>query len=191
MRACRRPMEAACLRVRKCANNRQLMLLALKGFYDTHAQLTSVSYIHAKRRVRYVYIRKHWLVYFSPQSQFENFSRDTVPLKCRQLGSGSRRENSTQNVFSLILICLVLNTINFVHDLSNIAKKKKQIFKRFLCQKFCRLVSGFTQKRPALTGSVSTTLVSTYVVHTSQLVNNTWCLSIVFDSLDCTACQWL
>ena len=112
-------------------------------------------------------------------------------LRCRQLGSGSRRENSTQNVFSLILICLVLNTINFVHDLSNIAKKKKQIFKRFLCQKFCRLVSGFTQKRPALTGSVSTTLVSTYVVHTSQLVNNTWCLSIVFDSLDCTACHWL
>ena len=68
-------------------------------------------------------------------------------LRCRQLGSGSRRENSTQNVFSLILICLVLNTINFVHDLSNIAKKKKQIFKRFLCQKFCRLVSGFTQKK--------------------------------------------
>ena len=28
------------------------------------AQLTSVSYIHAKRSVRYVYARKHWLAYF-------------------------------------------------------------------------------------------------------------------------------
>ena len=41
------------------------LLPALKGFYNMHAQLTSVSYIHAKRRVRYVYIRKHWLAYFS------------------------------------------------------------------------------------------------------------------------------
>ena len=38
---------------------------ALKGFYDMHAQLPSVSYIHAKRRVLYVYIRKHCLAYFS------------------------------------------------------------------------------------------------------------------------------
>ena len=39
----------------------------LKGFYDTHAQLAyvPVSYKHAKRRVNYVYIRKHWMAYFS------------------------------------------------------------------------------------------------------------------------------
>ena len=32
------------------------LLPAYKGLYDTHAQLTSVSYKHAKRSVRYVYI---------------------------------------------------------------------------------------------------------------------------------------
>ena len=38
MRACLRPTEAARSRVRKCANNHQLMLIAFKGFYDMHTQ---------------------------------------------------------------------------------------------------------------------------------------------------------
>ena len=41
------------------------LLPAFKGFYDTHAQLTSVSYKHAKRRLRYMYIRKQRLAHFS------------------------------------------------------------------------------------------------------------------------------
>ena len=41
------------------------VLPAFKGFYDMHMQPFSVSYMHAKRRVRDVYIRKQWLAYFS------------------------------------------------------------------------------------------------------------------------------
>ena len=59
MHACLRPTEAARFREQKCAKNHQLMLPTFKGFYDRHVQLTSMSYIHAKCRVRYVYIRKH------------------------------------------------------------------------------------------------------------------------------------
>ena len=47
--------EARC----SAAHSAHWQKLELKGFYDTHAQLTSVWYKHAKRRVRYVYIRKH------------------------------------------------------------------------------------------------------------------------------------
>ena len=65
MRVCLRPMEAACFCVRKCANNRQMIDAGIQRFYNTHAQLASVSYKHAKRCVRYVYICKHWLPYFS------------------------------------------------------------------------------------------------------------------------------
>ena len=56
MHACLRPMDAARFCEWKYANNHQLIVagLAFKGFYDTHAQLTSVSYIHPKRRVRFV-----------------------------------------------------------------------------------------------------------------------------------------
>ena len=32
MRACRRPTEAACLRVRKCANNRQLIVAGAQRY---------------------------------------------------------------------------------------------------------------------------------------------------------------
>ena len=42
MRACLRPTEAACFRVRKCANNRELIDAVIKGLYNTHAQLASV-----------------------------------------------------------------------------------------------------------------------------------------------------
>ena len=41
------------------------LLPKFKGFYNTHAQLASVSYKYAKRRLRYVYMRKHWLAHFS------------------------------------------------------------------------------------------------------------------------------
>ena len=54
MRACCRPTEAACFRVRKGANNRQLIVAGVKGFYDTHTQLTSILYRHAKGRVCYI-----------------------------------------------------------------------------------------------------------------------------------------
>ena len=57
--ACLRPTEAACICVQKCANNHQLIVAGVQGFYDTHAQLTSVSSKHAKRHVHYIYIRKH------------------------------------------------------------------------------------------------------------------------------------
>ena len=59
MRPCCRPTEAARFCERKFANNRQLIAAGVQRFFNTHAQLTSVSYIHAKRSVRYVYIRKH------------------------------------------------------------------------------------------------------------------------------------
>ena len=71
MRACLRPTEAACFRIQKCANNRQLMVVIIQRFvwhayiHTTHCVL-SMSYIHAKHCVRYVYnIRKQWLAYFS------------------------------------------------------------------------------------------------------------------------------
>ena len=35
------------------------LMLVFKGFHNTHTQLTSLSYRHAKRHVRYGYIRKH------------------------------------------------------------------------------------------------------------------------------------
>ena len=71
MHACLRPTEAAHFRVQKCANNHQLIVADIQRFlqhactFSHIAQLTSVTYKHAKRCVRYVYIRKHWLAYFS------------------------------------------------------------------------------------------------------------------------------
>ena len=56
MHACLRPTEAACFCVQKCANNHQLIVADVQSFYDTHAQLTSVLYKHAKCHVRYIYI---------------------------------------------------------------------------------------------------------------------------------------
>ena len=50
--ACLRPMEAARFRVRKCPNNLHLII----------AQLTSILYKHAKRRVRYVYVYSQTLI---------------------------------------------------------------------------------------------------------------------------------
>ena len=61
MRACRGPTEAAWFRAQTIIS---WLLPALKGFYDMHAQLTSVSYIQAKRRVRYVYTQTQIGVFF-------------------------------------------------------------------------------------------------------------------------------
>ena len=41
-----------------CMRPRKLYVAVMKGLYDTHTQLVSVSYIHAKCCVRYVYIRE-------------------------------------------------------------------------------------------------------------------------------------
>ena len=40
------------------------MLLAFKGFYNTHTQPVSMSYRHEKRCMRHLHIRKQWLAYF-------------------------------------------------------------------------------------------------------------------------------
>ena len=45
--------------------HRSCMLPVFKGMYDTHTQLASVSYRHAKRCVHCVHICKYWLAYFS------------------------------------------------------------------------------------------------------------------------------
>ena len=53
MRACMRPTEAACLHIQKCANNRQLIVASIQRFLRcAYTARASVSYIHAKRRVR-------------------------------------------------------------------------------------------------------------------------------------------
>ena len=65
MRACMRPSEAACFRVRKCTNNHQLNCGRCSNVFTTRmriAQLTSVLYKHAKRRVRCVYMYKQTLI---------------------------------------------------------------------------------------------------------------------------------
>ena len=54
--------KRSCVRVR---GPRKLNVAVFKGFYDTHTQPVSVSYKHAKRCVRSVYIRKQGLAYFS------------------------------------------------------------------------------------------------------------------------------
>ena len=59
MHVCRRPTEAARSVYKNAQTIISRLLPVLKGFYDTHAQLTSMSYIHTKRRVCYVYIQKH------------------------------------------------------------------------------------------------------------------------------------
>ena len=62
MHVCMRPTEAACFCVQKCANNHQLIVADVQSFYDTHAQLTSVLYKHAKCHVRYIYIYMQTLI---------------------------------------------------------------------------------------------------------------------------------
>ena len=67
-RSCVRVWDPQKLHVSVYENVRTIvswLLLAFKGLYDTHTQPVSVSYIHAKRCVHYVHIRKHWLAYFS------------------------------------------------------------------------------------------------------------------------------
>ena len=64
MRAYLRPTEAAFFRVRKCANNHQLIVASVERFLRHAYTACSVSYRHANCRVHYVYIRKHWLAYF-------------------------------------------------------------------------------------------------------------------------------
>ena len=63
MRACMRPTEAACCRYLKVCTTCIL-----------HMQLASVSYTlysrHAKRCVRYVHIRKHWLRIFRTRKRW-------------------------------------------------------------------------------------------------------------------------
>ena len=48
MRACRRPTEAACLRVRKCANNRQLIVAGAQRFVR-HACAAYFRVIHTRK----------------------------------------------------------------------------------------------------------------------------------------------
>ena len=48
MRACRRPTEAACLRVRKCANNRQLIVAGAQRFLR-HACAAHFRVIHTRK----------------------------------------------------------------------------------------------------------------------------------------------
>ena len=64
MRAYLRPTEAAFFRVRKCANNHQLIVASVERFLRHAYTACSVSYRHANCRVHYVYIRKHWLAFF-------------------------------------------------------------------------------------------------------------------------------
>ena len=48
MRACRRPTEAACLRVQKCANNRQLIVAGTQRFLR-HACTAHFHVIHTRK----------------------------------------------------------------------------------------------------------------------------------------------
>ena len=48
MRACRRPTEAACLRVQKCANNRQLIVAGARRFLQ-HACAARFRVIHTRK----------------------------------------------------------------------------------------------------------------------------------------------
>ena len=48
MRACRRPTEAVCFRVRKCAINRQLIVAGIQRF-ERHAYAARFRFIHTRK----------------------------------------------------------------------------------------------------------------------------------------------
>ena len=51
MRACRRPTEAVCFRVRKCAINRQLIVAGIQRF-ERHAYAARFRFIHTRKTLR-------------------------------------------------------------------------------------------------------------------------------------------
>ena len=60
MRVCPRPMEAVCFRVRKGANNHQLIVAGVQRFFRyAYADRRAKSYVY------YINIRKQYLAYFS------------------------------------------------------------------------------------------------------------------------------
>ena len=76
IRGCLRPTEAACFCVKKCSNNRQLIVVAIHRFvrYDTHTlctQLFQFQYIRNTSKTMcaphiqlYMYTNKQWYLYF-------------------------------------------------------------------------------------------------------------------------------
>ena len=70
MLACLRPMEAACFRVQKCANNRQLIVAGIQMFVGyAYAAcfriIYTIQYIDLQNAVcaRYIYANNDWCIF--------------------------------------------------------------------------------------------------------------------------------